>query len=533
MAPLGMLYEVMAAHGTPAAALRALTWAGATTPQNESLVMMGLQRALNLDDGRRVRWFAADAARFLSHSYKAITLAARALDRFGGDARRLARVAMVLSPEAYDDMHLLIWRYCSLPKDASAVHQTIERWKTLCLGDRVYRCACDTAFVAGDVRGFVSHVLEAMDRRYDLFNWQHRLAQLSSMLSAVWSSKPGIGAALAAEIVRHPFFPEVFTRASRGREITDAALGAALEDVEDHNLRAGLQALLDHEFTKAVGDFSQFAASGAEMPNCLGEVVPEGPDVGHPLWHVANPFFRIWVESWTEENTQENWRLNPILGNQPSGTPGERYAQWLSEPLDTRGFLSELVQKIGGPDIKALDLGCGFGEWLRFLADHQAVSINNLFGVDYHQSRVEATRDMLADAVAMGAYCLGDPLTVLAGNIQQRDLTRESTWKGTSFRDIDLVTMFVVTGVFEDAQLERVLEGLAELSPRYVFVTTVTRRWRLWHGRPDEKTYFERNGFREIRRHWLPEVLPSNPGMALLAPKRYWTNTSLHIYSRI
>ena len=215
------------------------------------------------------------------------------------------------------------------------------------------------------------------------------------------------------------------------------------------------------------------------------------------------------------------------------GTTRERYTQWLSVPLDTRAYLSTLVREIGGPEIKALDLGCGFGEWLRFLAEHEGIAVDNLFGVDFHLSRVDATREMLIDAVENGARCSGELAGVLAENIWRRDLTREPSWQATPVRNIDLVTMFVVTGVFEDEQLQRVLEGLAELAPRYVFVTTVSRRWRLWHGRSDESDFFERNGFQEIRRHWLPERLPSEAGMALLFPKRYWTNTSLHVYRRI
>jgi len=533
LASFGMLYEVMAAHGTPAAALRALTWSGSIAPRNVSLVTTGLRRALEMNEPQRGLWFAANVARFPSHDHEATALAARALDRFGGDGDSLARMAMVLCPKAEDELHLLVWRRYMLKKDYSSAFRATKRWMVLGFGDRVYRCRCDTAFVTGNVRGFVETVLRAMDRGYDLFDWQHRLAQLSGMLSAARAFDPDMGAAMVRDIAGHPFFAEIFTRASRGREPTETALNDVLSKLEDNDLRAGLQALLDHDVVGAVGWFRRFAARGASLPVCLGEVVPNGPDAGHPLWHVANPFFRIWAESSTDENAQENWRSNPVLGNQPAGTASERYGRWLSAPLDTRAYLSDLVREIGGAEIRALDLGCGFGEWLRFLADNEGVAVENLFGVDYHQSRVEATREMLADAAAKGARCSGDPERILAGNIQKRDLAREPSWKATSMRDIDLVTMFVVTGVFDDQQLERVLAGLGELAPRYVFVTTVSRRWRLWHGRPDERTYFERNGFREIRRHWLPEVFPSEPGMALLAPKRYWTNTSLHIYRRI
>jgi len=353
------------------------------------------------------------------------------------------------------------------------------------------------------------------------------------MLSMAWVSNPDSAMAMAQDIARHPFFTEIFARASLGRELTETTLRGVLEKIENQNLRTGLQAMLDHDVSGAVTRFGEFSKSGAGLPECLRDVVPDGPDAGHPLWHVANPFFRIWAESSSDDNAQENWRSNPVLGDQPTDSAADRYAQWLSAPKDARDFLSELVREIGGPDIKALDLGCGFGEWLRFLAENEGVAIDNLFGVDYHQSRVEATRDTLVDAMENGARCLGDRSSILARNFHQRDLAQEPSWKTTPIRDVDLVTMFVVTGVFEDEQLERVLEGLAALAPRYILVTTVTRRWRLWHGRRDEPAYFERNGFREIRSHWLPEVLPPVPAIALLAPRRYWTNTSLHVYRRV
>jgi len=108
LAPFGMLYEVMAAHGSPRAALRALNWAGAIAPRNLSLARTGLRRALDHNDRRRATWFAANVSRFPSLDFETTSLAARAMDRFGGDAEDLARMAMVLRPEADDDLHLFV-----------------------------------------------------------------------------------------------------------------------------------------------------------------------------------------------------------------------------------------------------------------------------------------------------------------------------------------------------------------------------------------------------------------------------------------
>lgn len=530
LAPIGVLYEVMAGHGAPEAALRALAWAGAAAPGNRSLLIAGLRRALALNDRRRALRFAADARRLHRGSAELMALAARARDRFGGDGETLARAAMVLSPRADDDAYLIVWRRRMMAKQHTAARRLIERWKVLEFGDRVYRCGCDTAFMTGDVDGFIRHLRDAMDRGHDLFDWQHRLTQLSGLLTSAWFSDARRARDLVVEIAGHPFFVAAHARAGAGRRATDSALAGVVDGLGHDNLRDGIRALLDGEMTTAMTSFARFAESGARLPESLRAVVPDGPDKGHPLWHVANPFFRIWAESATDEDAQENWRSNPVLANQPTGTAAERYAQWLTTPLEAREHLLDLVREIGGPSIRALDLGCGFGEWLRFLSDRADVPIDNLFGVDYHQSRVLATREMLADAATSGAKVAGDADDILTRNIQRRDLSREPGWADTGFQDIDLITMFVVTGVFEDDQLERVLAGLADLSPRYLLVTTVGRRWRLWHGRENEPEFFARNGFREVARHWLPEIAPPDPGMALMIPKRYWTNTSLHIY---
>lgn len=80
------------------------------------------------------------------------------------------------------------------------------------------------------------------------------------------------------------------------------ALKGALNKIDDDDLRAGIQALLNHDVVGAVERFCQFSARGASVPARLCEVVPDGPDAGHPLWHVVNPFFRIWAQSATDDN---------------------------------------------------------------------------------------------------------------------------------------------------------------------------------------------------------------------------------------
>ena len=83
---------------------------------------------------------------------------------------------------------------------------------------------------------------------------------------------------------------------------------------------------------------------------------------------------------------------------------------------------------------------------------------------------------------------------------------------------------------FADNQLERLIARLAAFHPRYIFTTTVTSQWKLWHGRLNEGAFFERHGYIETRRHWLPEWPGGDTLRDLALPKRYWVNLSVRLY---
>jgi len=292
----------------------------ATTRSDADLVRGDRRLSVRLS-GEAVHYYPGD--------FELRVAVARALNRagLGVAAIAMARAAIVLRPDADDDIHLMSWRESMRTKDARGAERIIRRWKTLSLSDQAFRAGCDSAAIGGDAFSFVETVLQAMDRGHNLFDWQHRLAQLSNLLNGVpRKSSDDTQVALASKIIGHPVFSMAFRRASVDRGETDAALRDRLDDITDRDLHGGLEALLSSDLPRAAAGFGRFAASGSGLPVSLSQLIPDGPDQGHPVWHVANPYFRIWAEATTDEDTQVNWQTNPVLANVLSGTPGERYA---------------------------------------------------------------------------------------------------------------------------------------------------------------------------------------------------------------
>jgi hypothetical protein len=44
-----------------------------------------------------------------------------------------------------------------------------------------------------------------------------------------------------------------------------------------------------------------------------------------------------------------------------------------------------------------MDLGCGTGRWLRFMAEHCSVPISDLHGVELHENRAACARQALME----------------------------------------------------------------------------------------------------------------------------------------
>ncbi|MDA1310191.1 MAG: class I SAM-dependent methyltransferase [Proteobacteria bacterium] len=267
----------------------------------------------------------------------------------------------------------------------------------------------------------------------------------------------------------------------------------------------------------------------------LDRLVVEGPDAGHPIWHVINPYFHLWAAAACEENaSQSRWQNTEAIGKNWT---------WSEVEADYRGWCvgleAELAREMighvtadGVRPPKILDLGCGTGVWLRFLAEFCAVPVECLGGVELHEARAACARAGLLDFLGPGVD-QQSVAEVVAANVVAGDLLNlDVEALKAKHAPIDLVTMLVVSGCFNDGELTALLRSIAALSPRHLMTTSVTKRWDFWHGREDEDEYYARAGYRLTQRKWNPERLSDRQSWQAVAPLPYWTNRSISVFAR-
>jgi SAM-dependent methyltransferase len=242
-----------------------------------------------------------------------------------------------------------------------------------------------------------------------------------------------------------------------------------------------------------------------------------------------NPFFHFWVAArQKKKRPDESWREDPVF----AATRGPQaledlYANWYAAPNPAREVLRRQVEQLGPVPVRVFDLGCGFGQWLRYLRDECGVRAFDLFGCDFHDARVEAARTMLSST----ACPLADAL--MPEQFFQADALN---WDVEGFRArhglMDLLTMFVVTGCFDDADLDRCLSIAARLEPRRILETTVTSSWDLWNGRSNSPDHFARAGYRLVESLRPGDPIASAGPLALVAPRKYWVANQINVYAR-
>jgi SAM-dependent methyltransferase len=272
----------------------------------------------------------------------------------------------------------------------------------------------------------------------------------------------------------------------------------------------------------------------SSLPESLSRIVEGGPDAGHPYWHVVNPFFVLWRHAREPRfgTVQNRWVDVEKSAGGPNAETLEQYERWQAPPAAASAFL-QFLDIVADDDPTILDIGCGRGFWLRFAAERGGVPIDRLKGIDIHLSRVNSARALLVDAVERGAHCSGDLAATTKRNIfvhSALDLNDVDAIRRVG--KVDIVTMFVATGCFDDSQLKRLLNGVSNLAPKYIFTTTVSRRWSMWHGRDNEVELFAHFGYHQIHHTWVPDHLALTARHLLVAPRKYWTNLAVRIYRR-
>lgn len=249
-------------------------------------------------------------------------------------------------------------------------------------------------------------------------------------------------------------------------------------------------------------------------------IIEKGRYAGHPVWHVLNPWFRLWHAAKADTS-----RVGAIWANDPAITkPRDQayvdglYASFLNDPNPGRDMLAKLVREIG-PDATVLDYGCGYGNWLTWLVDKCGVKPDNVLGVDALLARVEAARLMGARA-GIPSYAFGPPSFLI------------SPVPFFAPKNFDIIVLAAVTGCLQDAELDATLAELAKLKPRYFFETHSIDSAPTWIGRPNSDAFFARIGYKPLRSEMLGDPLTRERLHELVCPAKYYLAMRCAIYER-
>jgi len=518
-----------------ALAAKLADWRQVGNPKSPDALLAGFQASIDLRQRAKVLRILADLRRFHGEAADLHGEIARILAgiREFKAAERKLKQSLILEPAAPAQVFQMCWSFRMRASDHAGAVRVARYWAVVTADPAASEAWCDAGARVDHGGELLTALTHAMDLGLHPLGWQLRVGQLSRVLHAI-AARDGLAAAndASARILTHPVLRRHLTARLEACHETASALGEAAATLGSHPMGSGIRALLDGDIHAAATHYAASGATGDELPAPLMERLVSGVHTGHPIWHVANPYFHIWSAGPGDVASQDQWRTDRAVARGiPVEEKLETFADWLASDQPARPYLRTLVERVGVDVARVFDAGCGYGEWLRYLAEVAGVRVRNLMGVDFHDSRVDAARGMLSAATLSE----GDPRAadeIVRSNVRQADLL---TFDAEMFRqggDIDIVTLFVVTGCFDDDQLDEVLRRLAQLRPGYFFTTTVTSRWNLWNGRSNEGAYFERQGYHEIERHWIASGPKSETEASLLLPLRYWTNPSVRIYER-
>ncbi|MBM3599443.1 MAG: tetratricopeptide repeat protein [Alphaproteobacteria bacterium] len=327
-----------------------------------------------------------------------------------------------------------------------------------------------------------------------------------------------------------------FWRERFGRTRTETR--SFLADIRDRPpaspLDHGIELLLDGRPRDALAAYATCLNDSEALPEKYEVVLETGRDLAHPAWHLMNPFFYLWVEGSLQDemSTQEQWRA-PGTFNATRSTEQllSGYDAW-EAAFPARHELKRSISELDPPPRRAIDIGCGFGESIRFLAKECGIPAEGIFGCDLHESRVVASRSLLAATAREMGLSAQSADTIAAKNIFACDAL---SWDVDAFTArhgrIDVVTLFVITGCFDDQQLDGFLARVARLGARRIFETSVVDRWDLWVGRKDGSAHFERHGYHRVRRRFPGETL-AGKARAIVLPRKYWPGQQISVYDR-
>jgi SAM-dependent methyltransferase len=382
----------------------------------------------------------------------------------------------------------------------------------------IFTLARSGAMKAGD--------FHAISRRDDLLANKTTFYSINSILAPLWDrSRPEAVRALL-HLARNPIFSDL-----RGpdNELAGRLFDTASQSPTGAFGKAVTARFRDGDLEASIHHLSRAIENAERLPSEFHRVVQSGDFAGHPLWHLCNPFFIPWYRASSESgDVQKSWAENPSIAAAVDGDILAAYRRWRHDVPTTARLVREFVDKIG-TDARYLDVGCGTGMWLRFLAEDLGISLDGLHGTDLHANRTDSTIRLLEDwATASGIPCAAHGLEdrVFPCDV----LNPASALTDRLGENIDAVTLFFVTGCFEDDTLERFLEGALANRPRYVFHATVADRWTLYRGRTNDEKYFEPLGYRLTDRKWAGDSIDSKSIEKILLPLKYWPNPRVDVF---
>lgn len=304
-----------------------------------------------------------------------------------------------------------------------------------------------------------------------------------------------------------------------GTRVKTKELAAILEAIETGALAEAARLTL-----------ALFEVSGGGLDD-FETVINDGPDAGHPIWHVVNPFYHLWQAADAKpEEAQGKWSETGAVTkdwNWKQERPG--YLEWVNseELLGTRQVLQDVIRRFQAPP-RIIDLGCGTGRWLRFMAEHCSVPISALHGVELHETRTACARQALIE-LAAGA----ETIATINRNVRAGDLlVLDPDDIGTRYEHLDLVTLIGVTGCFDDARLRELATKISRLEPRFILTHGMIDQWDFWHGRKNEAGFFEAVGYEFVRGQWVPEIRSRTEARQLVGPRKYWVSSVTNVYER-
>lgn len=233
--------------------------------------------------------------------------------------------------------------------------------------------------------------------------------------------------------------------------------------------------------------------------------------LGHPRWHIDNPWGLIWLRAKADTSrVAEHWTQGAA-----SSSPRDRayvtglYRTFCATPNPGRDEFGKLILDFtveNGRPPRILDIGCGYGNWLRWCVDHCGVPPENVWGADHLQARVDASWLLLREA------------SVPAMNLWR--------WTGAPHAaDIvkpDIVLLAAVTGAMTDEALPAFLSAVAAYKAPLVFETHAIDSAPAWIGRPNSDKFFAGAGYKPKGHKLLGDPIAEENLASLVLPAKYF-----------